>query len=179
MFGDAASWVWETLAAIVLVGAGAVGAVWILRRRAGLAAGAACALGIVGHGLLVGGLAPSLSGLWLSERVAGGLAMAHINPRQGLINGPVAVAGYAEPSLVFALGAETELGSAESAADAIGEGRPAVVEARQEPAFRRALATDGEAARLTATVTGLDYSSGKPQVLRLYQPIPDHPGPAS
>ena len=178
-FGDAGSWVWETLAAIVLIGAGAAGTVWILRQRAGLAAGAACALGIVGHGLLVGGLAPSLSGLWLSERVAGGLAMAHINPRQGLINGPVAVAGYAEPSLVFALGAETELGSAENAADAIGEGRPAVVEARQEPAFRRALATDGETARLTSTVTGLDYSSGKAQVLRLYQPILGQPGPAS
>jgi len=179
MFGDAGSWVWETLAAIVLVGAGAAGAVWILRERAGLAAGAACALGILGHGLVVGGLAPSLSGLWLSERVADGLASAHISPRQGLANGPVAVAGYAEPSLVFALGAATELGTAENAADAIGEGRPAVVEGRQEPAFRRALAADGEGARLAGTVTGLDYSSGHAQILRLYQPIPGQPGPAN
>jgi hypothetical protein len=179
MFGDAASWVWESLAAIALVAAGGVGAVFLLRGRAGLAAGVACALGILGHGLLVGGLAPSLKGLWLSERVADGLARANISPRQGLANGPVAVAGYAEPSLVFALGAETELSTAENAADAIGEDRPAVVEARQEAAFRRALAADGVGALLAGTVTGLDYSSGHAQVLRLYQPIPDHSGPAS
>ena len=29
------------------------------------------------------------------------------------------------------------------------------------------------------TVSGLNYSSGKPEVLRLYQPVPDHAGPAS
>jgi 4-amino-4-deoxy-L-arabinose transferase-like glycosyltransferase len=178
-FGDTASWVWESLAAIALIAAGAAGAVWILRGRAGLAAGVACALGILGHGLLVGALAPSLKGLWLSERVADGLARANISPRQGLANGPVAVAGYAEPSLVFALGAETELSTAENAADAIGEDRPAVVEARQEAAFRRALAADGLGALLAGTVTGLDYSSGHAQVLRLYQPIPDHSAPAS
>jgi len=179
MFGDAASWVWESLAAIALVAAGGVGAVLLLRGRAGLAAGVACALGILGHGLLVGGLAPSLKGLWLSERVADGLARANISPRQGLANGPVAVAGYAEPSLVFALGAETELSTAENAAEAIGEDRPAVVEARQEAAFRRALAADGVGALLAGTVTGLDYSSGHAQVLRLYQPTPDHSAPAS
>jgi hypothetical protein len=91
----------------------------------------------------------------------------------------VTVAGYAEPSLVFALGAPTELGSAEAAADAIDEGRPAVVEQRQERAFRQALAADGAGALLAGTVTGLNYSTGHPQVLRLYEPVPDHAGPQS
>ena len=160
MFGDAWSWIWATIAAIAIAAAGIAGAVLILRGRAGLAAGVACGLGIVGHGLIVGALAPSLSGLWLSERVADGLARANISPRQGLANGPVAVAGYAEPSLVFALGAATELGTPQNAADAIGEGRPAVVEQRQEAAFRQALAANGVGALLAGTVSGLDYSSG-------------------
>ncbi|HVM98890.1 MAG TPA: glycosyltransferase family 39 protein [Caulobacteraceae bacterium] len=179
LFGDAMSWIWEVLAAITIVAAALAGAVWMLRKRAGLAAGLACALGIVGHGLLVGGLAPSLTQLWLSQRVADGLTHANINPRQGLADGPVTVAGYAEPSLVFALGAQTELGDAQAAADAIDEGRPAVVEQREEPAFRQALVADGAGALLAGTVTGLDYSTGHKQVLRLYQPVPDRSGPQS
>ncbi len=179
LFGDGWSWVWETLAAAALAGAAGAGAWWILRGRAGLAAGLACALGIVGHGLILGALAPSLTGLWLSEKVADGLARANISPRQGLANGPVAVTGYAEPSLVFALGAATELGTAQNAADAIDEGRPAVVEQRQEAAFRQALAADGVGALQAGAVSGLNYSSGHREVLRLYQPVPGHAGPAN
>jgi 4-amino-4-deoxy-L-arabinose transferase-like glycosyltransferase len=179
MFGDAWSWVWGSVAAVALIAAAIAGAQLILRERSGLAAGLACGLGIVGHGVIVGALAPSLSGLWLSERVADGLAHANISPRQGLANGPVAVTGYAEPSLVFALGAETELGTPQNAADAIDEGRPAVVEQRQEAAFRQALAANGVGALLAGTVSGLNYSSGHSEVLRLYQPVPDHTGPAS
>ena len=179
LFGDVWSWVWEALAAITLAAAAAAGGWWILRGRAGLAAGIACGLGIVGHGVILGALAPSLSGLWLSERVADGLARANISPRQGLANGPVAVTGYAEPSLVFALGAETELGTPQNAADAIDEGRPAVVEQRQEAAFRQALAADRVGALQAGVVGGLNYSSGHAEVLRLYQPVPGHAGPAS
>jgi 4-amino-4-deoxy-L-arabinose transferase-like glycosyltransferase len=179
MFGGSWSWAWATIAAIALIGAAGAGALWMLQQRAGLAAGLACGLGILGHGLVIGALAPSLSGIWLSERVADGLARANISPRQGLANGPVAVTGYAEPSLVFALGAATELGTAQNAADAIDEGRPAVVEQRQEAAFRQALAADGVGALLAGTVSGLNYSSGHAEVLRLYQPVPDHAEPAN
>jgi 4-amino-4-deoxy-L-arabinose transferase-like glycosyltransferase len=179
LFGDAWSWVWEALAALALLAAAASGAWWVLRGRAGLAAGLACAFGILGHGLILGALAPSLNGLWLSDRVADGLARANISPRQGLANGPVAVTGYAEPSLVFALGAATELGTPQNAADAIDEGRPAVVEQRQEAAFRQALASDGIGALQAGAVSGLNYSSGHAEVLRLYQPVPDHAGPAN
>ena len=40
----------------------------------------------------------------------------------------MAVAGYAEPSLVFALGTATELDGAAEAAQAVVESRPAIVE---------------------------------------------------
>ncbi len=179
LFGDAWSWAWEAIAAIALVAAAGGGAIWMLRGRAGLAAGIVCGLGVLGHGLVVGALAPSLGRLWLSQRVADGLARANISPMQGLAKGPVAVSGYAEPSLVFALGAATELGTPQNAADAIAEGRPAVVEQRDEAAFRQALAADGVAARPAGGVSGLNYSSGHATVLRLYQPVPDHTGPAS
>jgi hypothetical protein len=78
---------------------------------------------------------------------------------------------------VFALGAPTELGSAKGAATAIGEGRMAVVEQRQDAAFRRAIAAGAVPARVAATVKGLDYSSGHAQILRLYEPIQAQPAP--
>jgi hypothetical protein len=145
---------------------------FLLRAQSGRAAATACGLGLLAHGALVGGLAPSLGSLWLSERAAQALAKAQMAPSQGLVEGPVAVAGYAEPSLVFALGASTVLGDADDAAEAISEGRPAVVEAGQESAFRRGLADSHALARLAAQVSGLDYSSGHPQVLRIYEPAP-------
>jgi hypothetical protein len=79
------------------------------------------------------------------------------------------VAGYAEPSLVFALGTPTELAGSEDAAQAIAEHRPAVVEQREEPGFREALAKYRAQAHLVATVNGLDYSDGKKMTLRIYE----------
>jgi 4-amino-4-deoxy-L-arabinose transferase-like glycosyltransferase len=176
-YGDAWSWVWVALAGALYVIGAAVAAAWLLRARSGTAAGLACAFGIAAHSVVIGALAPTLRPLWVSDQVARALARAHISPRQGLAEGPVTVAGFAEPSLVFALGADTELGDADDAADAIAAGRPAVVEARQEPAFRQALSGQGVGARLAGQATGLDYSNGKPQVLRIYQPVADQPHP--
>jgi hypothetical protein len=82
---------------------------------------------------------------------------------------PVAVAGYAEPSLVFALGTPTELEGPEAAARAIAEQRPAVVEGREEAPFHRALAALGVQAAPVATVEGLDYSKGDEMTLRVYR----------
>ena len=168
-FGTAWSCAFAALAGVFFVACAIAGVVLLARRRAGLAAAAAGAFGLVGHGLLVGGVAPSLTKLWLSNQVAQRLAAAGLSPRQGL-SGPVTVAGYQEPSLVFALGAPTVLGSAKEAAAAIAQGRVAVVEKRLDPVFRAALAADGATARPVATVTGLDYSNGHAQILTLYRP---------
>jgi len=177
LYGDGWSWAFEAVGAALLLAAGGIGAVLLLRRQAGRAAAIACGLGILGHGVLAGALAPSLTRLWLSDQTADALARAGLDPREGLTPGPVTVAGYEEPSLVFALGAPTVLGSAKDAADAIAQGRPAVVEARQDAAFQQALSAEGGAARLAGAVQGLDYSSGHAQVLRLYRPASENPGP--
>jgi 4-amino-4-deoxy-L-arabinose transferase-like glycosyltransferase len=175
-FGEAASWVWVALVTLSMTTAAACALVFTARQRPGLAAGLTCAFGVLGHACLVGGLAPTLSGIWLSERVAQAVTAAG---SQGFSKGPTAVAGYAEPSLVFALGAPTELGSAKGAADAIGEGRMAVVEQRKDAAFRQAIAVGAVSAHVAATVKGLDYSTGHAQILRLYEPIPAQSAPKS
>jgi len=92
------------------------------------------------------------------------------NPLGGVAEGPVTVAGYAEPSLVFLLGADTELGGAKDAADAIGDGRPAIVEGRVDDAFKAAVRANGAVARLGPQVRGLDYSKGRADILRIYLP---------
>ena len=130
--------------------------------------------GVAAHGLLVGGLAPTLERLWLSQRIAADLSRASPN---GFEKGPPAVAGYEEPSLVFALGSPTELGDAEDAAAAVNEGRPAVVAGREDKAFRAAVAQGEISARVAATEAGLDYSTGHAQLLRLYEPVPPSPAP--
>ena len=86
--------------------------------------------------------------------------------------GPVTVAGYAEPSLVFLLGQDTELGSGADAADALLAGRPAIVEAREEGAFRPALGAQARGVSAAGTVSGLDYSNHRSDILRLYRPLP-------
>jgi hypothetical protein len=128
-------------------------------------------LALVAHGLLLGVVAPSLRPLWLSDRAAKALAAAGASPRQGVISGPVTVAGYEEPSLVFLLGTGTELGDAAAAADAIAEGRPAIVEARQTAAFQTALGANGVKARRAGEGAGLDYSNNQHDVLQIFLPV--------
>jgi hypothetical protein len=84
----------------------------------------------------------------------------------------VAVTGYSEPSMIFLLGTTTELTDPVGAARAVAQGRPAVVEGRQEKAFRAALAALGQAARPAGVVDGFDYSDGDKERLTLYRGAP-------
>jgi len=159
-YGDRGDAGWAAAAAGLFVAAALAGATALLHQASRTALALAGGLAVVAHGALFGGLAPRLEPLWLSERTAQVLARAGLHPRQAAAPGPVAVAGYAEPSLVFALGAPTGLGDAEDAAQALAEGRPAVVEARELEAFGQALARRGLGARQVARVDGLNYSKG-------------------
>ncbi|HEY1448925.1 MAG TPA: glycosyltransferase family 39 protein [Caulobacteraceae bacterium] len=161
---------WALVAAALFFGAGAAGAWFMIRSQMVGALLAGGALGLAAHGLLLGAVAPSLRPLWLSDRAAKALAAAGASPRQGVISGPVTVAGYEEPSLVFLLGTGTELGDAAAAADAIAEGRPAIVEARQTAAFQAALTAAGVKARRAGEGAGLDYSNGQHDVLQIFLP---------
>jgi 4-amino-4-deoxy-L-arabinose transferase-like glycosyltransferase len=168
LYGDASDAWAAALAAVLLLAAGLVGGYLTLKGapRAGVAA--ALVLGVAGHGALAAGLAPRLDPLWASARLERALAEARLLPRQGFTEGPIAVAGFAEPSVAFALGTETELHGPAEAAQAIAENRPAIVEASEARGFRDHLAARGVTAREVARVTGLNYSKGDEVDLRVY-----------
>ena len=171
-YGAASSLAWAIVAAVLIAGAAGAGLVLVLfKRRSFLALGAMLGLGILGHDALAAGLGPSLQPLWLSGRVAAAVKRAGVDPRNGVTPGPVSVAGYGEPSVVFLLGSRTELGAGEMAAAAISEGRPAVVERHELAEFQEALKAQEARAALAGEVKGVDYSKGKPVDLFLYRSL--------
>ena len=178
-YGGPSSLAWAIATAVILVSAATAGVVLILfRRRSFIALGVTLGLGALGHDALAAGLAPSLQPLWLSNRTAEAVKRAGMDPRNGVTPGPVSVAGYGEPSIVFLLGSRTELGAGEVAAAAISEGRPAVVERHEMPEFQEALKAQEARAALAGEVKGIDYSKGKPVDLFLYRSLEtgDQPG---
>ncbi len=161
---------WAVVAAVLFLVAGVGGAVLLWRRQTQAALATAVAAAIAAHAVVIGALAPSLQPLWVANRAAQALTRAGLSPREGVVPGPVVVAGYPEPSLVFLLASDTVLGDAQDAADAIADGRPVIVEARQEAAFQVALTAKGRAAQSVGAVSGLDYSNNQRAALRLYRP---------
>ena len=171
------------LAGALALAAGGAGAAGLLLQRPWAGAGAALALGAAAHAALAGLVLPELRPLWTSREAARAMARAGLDPRNGLTPGPVAVAGYAEPSLVFALGTPTELAAPDEAAQAVAEGRPALVEHRVDAPFRAALAGGRTPAHVVARVTGYDYSDGRSVALALWRrdaapPPPPSPPPS-
>jgi 4-amino-4-deoxy-L-arabinose transferase-like glycosyltransferase len=168
-YGDPSDAPAATVAAVLLAAAGLSGAWFLARKAPREAVIAALGFGVVGHAVLLAGLAPRLSPLWLSARTEAAMEKAQLLPRQGIADAPVAVTGYAEPSLIFALGTATELDTPQEAAQAIAEDRPAVVESRQDAAFRAALQSAGVGAISVGEVKGLDYSNGQQMALKIYE----------
>jgi 4-amino-4-deoxy-L-arabinose transferase-like glycosyltransferase len=170
LYGSGAAMGWAITAGVLALGAVAAGATAILVQRHALPAlMAALGLGLLAHDALAAGLAPRLQPLWVSGRAAAALARAGIDPRNGVTPGPVAVAGFEEPSIVFLLGAHTELGTGQDAASAIADGRPAIVEAHKLRPFFAELKVEDAAAAPVAEVKGLDYSKGRTVDLFLYR----------
>jgi molybdopterin-guanine dinucleotide biosynthesis protein A len=108
-------------------------------------------------------VAPRLDRLFVSDEIAD-----LVRDRLGPAHGPVAAVGYSEPSLVFLLGTDTALLPPAAAAEALAQHRvaAAIVEQRQEATFRHAYTGSLQA---RGTVAGLDYSTGKPVSLTLYE----------
>lgn len=173
-FGTASDLAWTILAALLALGAGLAGATLLLRRHSARALVTAGALGVAAHIALTAGLIPRLEPLFLSRDLARTLDAARLSPRSGA-PGPVAVTGYAEPSLIFKLGTTTQLTDGAGAARAISEGRPAIVEAREEKPFQAALNALGLTARPAAVVEGLNYSDGDQERLTVYRGEPITP----
>jgi len=170
-FGEGADLVWTVLTVVLLLAAGALGSILLLRRQSARALVLSGALGILAHAFLVGALIPNLEPLFLSKDITDALDRARLSPRSGA-PGPVAVTGYSEPSLVFLLGTATELTDGTRAAEAIAQGRPAVVEAREDSVFRKALTTAGLVPRPVAVIEGQNYSDGDDERLTIYRGEP-------
>jgi 4-amino-4-deoxy-L-arabinose transferase-like glycosyltransferase len=171
-YGDPSDLPATIATALLLAAAGIAGGYLMWRRDALTAITVAGALTILGHGAFAGVFAPRLEPLWLSKRTEDVLEQARLLPRQGFTPAPVAVAGYAEPSLVFALGTPTDLGDVPEAIEALADQRPAVVEGREQKEFEAALKARGLKAREIGKVEGLDYSNGDETTLRIYAPAP-------
>lgn len=178
-YGAGGAPILATAAAIALIlASAALGGWFLLRGRPIVALATAGAAGVAAHVALSAVLLPSLPALWTSARAADLLARTGLDPRDGRIVGPVAVAGYAEPSLVFALGAETELDDRGAlSAEALAQGAPALIEDRQDADFRARLAKLNVVGVRAGEVRGFDYSSGQPVRLTLWRPLSLQPPP--
>ena len=111
------------------------------------------------------GVLPHIDALWLSRAAAALVAGERAAGER------IASSGYTEASLVFLLGTDTELVAPQAAAADLAAHHVglALVEGRQDEAFRAALTGEGFSPRSLGQVQGLDYSNGKRMVLTLYR----------
>ena len=174
-YGKSTAQTWATITIVFAVLAALIGAFLLMHRAAVTAVLVSIVLGVVAHGALAGTLR-QLRPLSVSPQLDKVLYRADLHPRQGR-PGPVAIAGYHEPSFVFLTGRDTELTDAEGAARALAEGRPAIVEEREAEAFRAATARTGVPGRAVGEVRGYNYSQGDDVDLFVYAPPGDGPAP--
>lgn len=133
--------------------------------RAGLA-GALLAVPL--YAAVLEGVVPRLTPLWIAPRLQAALAAE----APGLEASDFGIAGHSEPSVVFAMGAETHL--LRSGADAArflaaAPGRVVAVGNRAEADFRHEATALALKPLEIGTVTGLNYSRGRWVTLILYR----------
>ena len=111
------------------------------------------------------GVGPRLTQLWMSERLA---ALVAKDSNSG--DPPPALAGFEEPSLVFALGADVNLTDGAGAArQGANLGGLALVDDFQRPAFLAHLAELQSDAVPLNDISGFNYSRGKPVHVTIYR----------
>ncbi|OMG53411.1 glycosyltransferase family 39 protein [Brevundimonas sp. ZS04] len=168
-FGRSTAQTWATVTIVFAVMAAAVGGFLLVNRAAITGLLIAIAFGVLAHAGLAGTIR-QLRPLSIAPRLVQTLDSAELNPAQGRYPGPVAITTFHEPSFVFLTGKDTQLTDGAGAARALAEGRPAIVETRDDEAFRRALADLGAAGRAVGVVSGHNYSSGDDVRLTVYAP---------
>jgi 4-amino-4-deoxy-L-arabinose transferase-like glycosyltransferase len=155
--------------ALVLAGVGAVLAALALalyvRHKTGLAMAAGLVALFVFVPTLTADVGPGLTQIWVSKRLAP-LVAAHTRPGDP----PPVVAGFQEPSLVFALGKDVVLRDGRGAAEvAARTGGLALIEDRAKGAFLAGLAELQDDAKPEATLSGFNYSRGRRVHITLYR----------
>ena len=117
------------------------------------------------------GVLPRIEAMWIAPRLEA--ALARVAP--GLAPGRFGIAGHAEPSTLFAIGGALRLlpsGPAAAAFLAETPGRVVAVGNRQEAAFQAEATRVGVRLQELATVSGYNYSRGRPITLLLYRSVP-------
>jgi hypothetical protein len=122
---------------------------------------------LVFYPALTAGAGPHLDQLWMTRR------MAAATQSQTQANDPPPVlAGYNEPSMLFALGADLGLSDGKGAAEiAARNGGLALIEAQERGPFLARLAELQADAETRATVEGFNYSRGRKAVVTIYRVI--------
>ncbi|MDB5375355.1 MAG: dolichyl-phosphate-mannose-protein mannosyltransferase [Belnapia sp.] len=136
--------------------------------RAGLL-GALLAVPI--YALVLEGVVPHLTPMWVAPRLAAAVAAA----APGLPAGQFGITGHSEPSVLFALGQDVRLlrtGGDAASFLAGGPGRVVAVGNRAEGDFRQQAATIALVPQEIASVTGFNYSRGRWVTLLLYRVAP-------
>jgi len=169
LFGTSTAQTWAALTILSTAAAAAIGGFLLLNRASVTALLVSLAFGLVAHAALAGVLR-QLRPLSIAPQLERVMEAAEIHPRQGRTPGPVAITGFHEPSFVFLTGRDTELTDARGAAEALAEGRPAIVEAHDADAFRQASGRLGAVGRAVGTVNGHNYSTGDDVSLTVYAP---------
>jgi 4-amino-4-deoxy-L-arabinose transferase-like glycosyltransferase len=144
-------------------------ALWLQRVRDGQAAlGLAIASAVVLIPLLTFGVVPRLDRLWISPRAA---TLVAKDRRPG--DPPAVVAGYAEPSLVFLLGTQTQIvgAGADAAKIAARQGGLALIEDRERDAFLAQLGALDTQAFAVDSLAGYDYSRGRRMHITIYRVV--------
>ncbi|WP_224814265.1 glycosyltransferase family 39 protein [Hasllibacter sp. MH4015] len=164
-FGDGLD-IWATIGGVILCLSALAGAVFLWRREVVQALAALTLSGLTVGWTLTGAALPAATEFWISDRLAAATA-AH-----GCLSGPVAIAGFGEPSAVFRLGTETLLTDAEGALAHLsqGPGRAAWIDPALVPG------TPGGVADVTE-VSGINIGNFSPVTLRLFL-SPGVPAPA-
>jgi 4-amino-4-deoxy-L-arabinose transferase-like glycosyltransferase len=163
---------WPILAAAgvtALFGLAALILMLVGRRLIALILALAAAVTIVPA--LTSGIGPSLNQLWVSERLAALVA----KDRQPF-DPPPMLAGYEEPSLVFALGADVALTDGKGAAElGAQKGGLALVDDGERPNFLARLAELQATASPLDDLSGFNYSRGRSTHVTLYRVAPLQP----
>ena len=158
-------WLWGVAALGAVLALAALGLFAAGKRGFALLAVTLAAL--VFYPALTAGAGPHLDQLWMTRRLA-----AATQSQTQANDPPPVLAGYNEPSMLFALGADLGLSDGKGAAEiAARNGGLALIEAQERGPFLARLAELQADAETRATVEGFNYSRGRKAVVTIYRVI--------
>ncbi|HEV2560990.1 MAG TPA: glycosyltransferase family 39 protein [Rhizomicrobium sp.] len=173
-FGDGTTW-WLIAGACIGAAAGLTAVVLALRRETVSAAVCAVAAALIFYPLILWGVVPRATDVWMSPRLAERVAKDRLSN-----DPPVVLAGYVEPSLIFLLGTNTQIEGGDNAAGiAAMQGGLALIEDHEQKRFLTRLASLGGSAKKVDELSGYNYSRGRREHVTFYRitPPPEETAP--